>query len=186
LKNVFSGSKHVLEIGSGTGQHAVYFAPNLPHLIWQTSDLVANHNGIQLWLNEVNANNLNAPVSFKLGEDNWPQALIVKGQSITVQFDSVFTANSTHIMQPNEAQLMMEMVTENLANEGLFCQYGPFNINGKYTSESNRDFDQYLKHQGCGGIQSIEQLQRWAKGLTLIDTVKMPANNKLLVWRKGL
>lgn len=184
LKDVFSGSKHVLEIGSGTGQHAAYFAPNLPHVIWQTSDLLVNHGGIQLWLNEVNAHNLNAPIAFKLGEDDWPQYLLVKGQSIKVQFDSVFTANSTHIMQPNEARLMMELVAENLSNEGLFCQYGPFNINGKYTSESNRDFDLHLKRQGCGGIRSIEQLKSWAKGLALIDTVQMPANNMLLVWQK--
>ncbi|MGJ8678731.1 DUF938 domain-containing protein [Paraglaciecola sp.] len=174
LQRVFSSTKNVLEIGSGTGQHATYFAVNLPHLIWQTSDLAANHTGIQAWLSECDAPNLKAPVIFQLGQDNWPDGI----------FDAVFTANSTHIMQPNEAKLMMEQVGMNLPKRGVFCQYGPFNINGQYTSHSNRDFDQYLKEQGCGGIRSIEELQGWAVNLDLIEKVKMPANNMLLVWRK--
>ncbi|MCF2950189.1 class I SAM-dependent methyltransferase [Paraglaciecola aquimarina] len=184
LQRVFSQSKQVLEIGSGTGQHAAFFAPNLSHLVWQTSDLLANHDGIHLWLKETQAVNLRSPINFKIGQHDWPNSSLEHKGLTNAEFDAVFTANSTHIMQPHEAQQMMQLVGEHLPAEGVFCQYGPFNINGQYTSESNRVFDQHLKGQHCGGIQSIEQLQEWAVGLSLVEQNKMPANNMLLVWRK--
>lgn len=174
LLKVLSQQKHVLEIGSGTGQHAAYFAPNLDHLDWQTSDLPLNHEGIKLWLNEAQTENLYSPLVFTVGDDDWPVG----------DFDAVYTANSTHIMQSKDAKLMMEMIRDNLPSGGVFCQYGPFNIQGQYTSESNQAFDQHLKRQGCGGIRSIEELQTWASGMTLVEKVPMPANNMLLVWHK--
>jgi hypothetical protein len=174
----FSESCKVLEIGSGTGQHAVYFAPKLPHLIWQTSDQPHYHTGIQAWLAECPAElttgNLIAPIPLTIGQSSWPELGI----------DAVFTANTTHIMQSNEAKLMMQLVAEKLPHRGVFCQYGPFNIDGKFTSNSNYQFDHHLKAEGCGGIRDIEELQRWASGLELLERISMPANNFLLVWRK--
>ncbi|MEP2651970.1 MAG: DUF938 domain-containing protein [Paraglaciecola sp.] len=174
LELVLKDSSNLLEIGSGTGQHAVYLGEQLSHLTWQTSDMKQNHKGILAWLAESSANNIYAPVEFTLGKSDWPQG----------EFDAVFTANTTHIMQPSEAKLMMQMVAQNLSHGGIFCQYGPFNINGQYTSESNQSFDEHLEAEGCGGIRSIEELVVWANGMTLEEKVEMPANNFILVWRK--
>ncbi len=97
--------------------------------------------------------------------------------------DAVFTANTTHIMQPEEAKLMMELVSENLPQGGMFCQYGPMKIGGEFTAESNAEFDRQLKQRGFGGIQDINDLESWANKLTLQETIPMPANNFLLVWK---
>lgn len=179
LKTAFAGTQSVLEIGSGTGQHGVFFAPNLPHLIWQTSDMPENHPGINAWIDEYCCPNLKRPLSFTIGENSWPGS----GPS---GFDGVFTANTTHIMQISEAREMMQLVAENLPPGGVFCQYGPFNIDGRYTSDSNRAFDQHLLARGCGGIRDIAELQGWVenRGLVFSHCHQMPANNQLLEWHK--
>lgn len=174
LKRVLDKATSVLEIGTGTGQHAVYFAPALSHLKWNTSDRPENHENIHAWIEEQNASNLQPPMAFTIGVNDWPINTV----------DAVFTANTTHIMQIEEAKLMMELVAENLPEGGLFCQYGPFNIDGQYTSESNQRFGEHLEAEGCGGIRDIAELVGWAKGLTLTEKVIMPANNFLLIWRK--
>jgi cyclopropane fatty-acyl-phospholipid synthase-like methyltransferase len=175
LDRVLASSKKLLEIGSGTGQHAVFFAPRLTHLQWHTSDMPNNHSGIKAWIEDVSVNNLFQPMSFTIGINDWPLG----------HFDAVYTANTTHIMQPSEAQLMMKLVAENLPAGGIFCQYGPYNFQGQYTSESNAAFDEHLNEQGCGGIRDIDELILWAKPLTLIEKVSMPANNFMLIWQKN-
>ncbi|MBD1574979.1 DUF938 domain-containing protein [Vibrio sp. S11_S32] len=170
----FKDVKHVLEIGSGTGQHAVFFAKQLPHLIWHTSDMTENHANIDAWLGESELDNVVSPVAFTLGQDPFPNVAV----------DAVFTANTTHIMQPQEAQQMMELVAANLPAGGVFCQYGPMTVNGEFTTDSNREFDANLKSRGLGGIRDIEQLKQWASGMELIHMHPMPANNFLLVWGK--
>lgn len=174
LNRVLADRKCLLEIGSGTGQHAAYFAPKLPHLEWHTSDMPTNHSGIKAWLKEAAVNNLHHPVSLTIGINDWPLG----------NFDVVYTANTTHIMQPSEAQLMMQLVSNNLPVDGIFCQYGPYNFDGQYTSESNAAFDQHLNEQGCGGIRDIDELIRWATSLSLIEKIPMPANNFMLIWQK--
>jgi SAM-dependent methyltransferase len=174
LSRLFTKTKHVLEICSGTGQHAAYFAPNLPQLTWQTSDVSQNHSSICQWIDEAGAGNIRSPVCFKVGTDVWP----IEG------IDGVFSANTAHIMQPFEVELMMQMIAKNLAPGGIFCQYGPFKIKGEYSSDSNRQFDLHLISEGCGGIRDIQQLVDWEKGLILSEQLTMPANNLLLVWRK--
>jgi cyclopropane fatty-acyl-phospholipid synthase-like methyltransferase len=173
----FAFSKRVLEIGSGTGQHAVYFAPALPHLIWQTSDLKVNHSSIQAWIdassNTEALNNLKSPIEFMIGQHDWPDDKI----------DAVFSANTAHIMQPEETHKMMAMIAKNLPPKGIFCQYGPFKVDGQYTSESNQQFDLHLAREGCGGIPDISELESWAKGLSLVNRIPMPANNFMLVWQ---
>ncbi len=174
LKQAFAKSQRVLEIGSGTGQHAQFFAQNLAHLDWFTSDQPEYHAGIASWLRESQRANLHYPVAFTVGRDAWP----------TGNFDAVYTANTTHIMQPKEAQQMMQMVAENLPKSGVFCQYGPFKFNGDYTSESNREFDQSLLAQGFGGIRDVDELISWAPSLNVMNRISLPANNFLLVWTK--
>lgn len=173
LLRFFRTSQAVLEIGSGSGQHAVFFAKQLTHLNWYTSDDKSNHTSIQAWMAEFPSDNLFPPIEFLVGKHAWPD----------VEVDAVFTANSTHIMQKHEAKMMMEIIANNLPKGGLFCQYGPFNIDGHYSSESNRDFDRHLLNEGCGGLRDINELKVWASGLQLIETITMPANNLLLVWQ---
>ncbi|QUM77071.1 DUF938 domain-containing protein [Moritella sp. 24] len=170
----FKQSQDVLEIGSGTGQHAIHFAHKMPHLNWHTSDMPENHASVKAWILESGSENITNPVKFTVGHDSWPD----------VNVDAVFTANTTHIMQPDEAQAMMEMVASHLPKGGVFCQYGPMIVNGDYTSDSNREFDDSLKQRGFGGIRDIEQLESWARGMTLVTKIPMPANNFLLVWKK--
>ena len=173
LSRLFKESKQVLEIGSGTGQHAVFFAQQLPHLLWYTSDCKTNHPSIHAWMDEFPSQNLIAPCEFLIGQQPWP----------TISMDGIFTANTTHIMQQSEAKQMMEMIAANLQKDGFFCQYGPFDVDGYYTSESNREFDLYLQQNGCGGIRDINELREWGKGLQLVEKITMPANNFLLVWQ---
>ncbi|GAB2709470.1 DUF938 domain-containing protein [Aliiglaciecola aliphaticivorans] len=174
LRTHFADQNKIVEIGSGTGQHAAYFAPALPHLTWQPTDIPGNHDNINAWLEESECSNVLPPVEFFIGRDSWSFSDI----------DGVFSANTTHIMQPHEAQMMMETIAHNLPDNGVFCQYGPFKFDGKFTSASNDQFDQSLRERGYGGIREIVELQTWAKPLSLVETIQLPANNHLLVWRK--
>ena len=174
LKEVLKYANAVLEIGSGTGQHAVHFAPCLPHLRWYFSDVEANHAGINAWFNEFPAANLIAPCRLMLGLDPWPN----------LDVDAIYTANTTHIMQNHEVKLMMELVQQHLPIGGVFCQYGPFRQGGEFSSQSNRDFDQSLRERGYGGVQDVDTLKGWAKGLALTAKMAMPANNLCLIWHK--
>ncbi|WP_083638594.1 DUF938 domain-containing protein [Alteromonas pelagimontana] len=175
LKAAFADSTRVLEIGSGTGQHAVYFAPRLPHLVWQTSDQVQYHEGICQWINEEPAANLRMPVTLKIGEQ--PLSAF--------EFDAVYSANTAHIMQPEEAKSMMQQISACLPAGGVFCQYGPFLHNGKFSSQSNEEFHHHLLSQGFGGYRDISELERWAPALQLKTMAPMPANNLLLIWQKA-
>lgn len=174
LKRVLAERKCLLEIGSGTGQHAAYFGPRLTHLDWHTSDMPNNHSGIKAWIEDPEVSNVHQPRSFTIGINDWPLE----------RFDAVYTANTTHIMQPSEAQLMMGLVADNLPDGGIFCQYGPYTFQGQYTSESNAAFDRHLSEQGYGGIRDIDELTFWAKPLTLMEKIPMPANNFMLIWQK--
>lgn len=174
LKQAFANSNAVLEIGSGTGQHAVYFAKYLEHLQWYTSDQVQYHEGIQAWIDEARLFNLHPPSELKIGQNTIPD----------IEADAVFTANTTHIMQPDEARQMMIQVDEMLPASGVFCQYGPFIENGRFNSQSNDDFHHRLIAQGYGGYQDIVTLKSWVSRLALRHIHTMPANNLLLEWVK--
>lgn len=177
LQCVFSDRKKVLEIGSGTGQHAVFLASHLPHLQWQPSDVSANLTGIRMWRDEQPSPNLLPPVCLDMRDDNWP----VEG------FDAVFSANTAHIMRWELTCKMVREVGHRLPARGVFALYGPFNYGGAYTSESNANFDTWLKSVNPGqGIRNFEDINDVAAkaGLELFDDNAMPANNRLLVWRK--
>jgi len=180
LKKAFSTATHVLEIGSGTGQHATFFGPNLPELTWQTSDLLTNHLGINTWLDETNPHNVQRPIVIDLNE-SWPTP------TLNLPLDGLYTANTLHIISWPLVIKFFEGIANNLSSNANVCIYGPFNYQGQYTSESNANFDIWLKENDIkSGIRDIEAILLLAEsaGLTLTSDHAMPANNRLLVFTK--
>jgi len=167
----------VLEIGSGTGQHAVYFAGRLPHLIWHTSDTPEHHAGINLWLEEAKLPNTRPPLPLDVTQDPWPD----------IDVDAVFSANTAHIMHWREVEAMFAGVGRLLQKDGLFLLYGPFNFNNRYTSDSNERFDGMLRARDPGsGLRNFEDLDRLARdaGMDFRSCHPMPANNHILCWAR--
>ena len=180
LRSRFADRSHVLEIGSGTGQHAVHFAAAMPQLVWQASDVAENLPGIRAWLDEARLANTPPPLALDVLQSPWP----------AIAADAVFTANSLHIMGWDAVQAFFRGVGQVLADAtgGVLVAYGPFKYEGDYTSDSNRDFDGWLKARDPrSGIRDFEALDALAAaaGLGLADDVAMPANNRCLVWRRN-
>ncbi|MBP2281536.1 SAM-dependent methyltransferase [Psychrobacter sp. PL19] len=182
LKIELISFKHVLEIGSGTGQHSVYFAPQLPKITWQTSDLVANHWAINAWHDAHPAANLYAPLPLDLAVDPLPISL-----SSNRPYDAVFTANTLHIIAWSLVEKLFESVGNALPIDGKLLIYGPFNESGHYTSEGNHRFDDMLRQQNpSSGIRHKEDVIELADQhhLVLFATHAMPASNQLLIFKK--
>lgn len=178
LRNEFARASKVLEVGSGTGQHAAFFATELPHLLWQTSDVRENHPAIRSWIADTSATNLRAPIPLDVARDAWPEA---------GSFDAVFSANTAHIMSWNEVLAMLDGVSVVLEAGGTFCLYGPFAYGGEHTSESNRAFDAMLRERdGESGIRDAGSLavEATARGIEPVRDHEMPANNRVLVFRR--
>ena len=173
----FCAGGDVLEIGSGTGQHAIFFADNLPAIRWHTSDRIENHVGIVEWIEESMLPNVEFPLELDVVSDKWPTSI----------FDGVFTANTYHIMHWHEVVTMVEGVKHILSVDGIFMIYGPFNYNNDYTSSSNRLFDDMLKERDLqSGLRNFEDLESLTKNnsLALYEDVTMPGNNRLLIFKK--
>lgn len=182
LQKELQDANHVLEIGSGTGQHSVYFAPRLAHLTWQTSDVLAHHAIINAWHTAYPASNLYAPLAFDLSCDSVPV-----NQTINTPYDAVFTANTLHIISWSLVEKLFELVGDFLPLNGKLIVYGPFNDNGHYSSESNRQFDHSLRQRDSkSGIRDLQEIIKVAKEhhLLLSHQYAMPANNQILVFQK--
>lgn len=177
LQVLLADRQQVLEIGSGTGQHAVWFAQHLPHLIWQTSEVSINLEGINAWLLDAQLPNTPAPLRLDVTQESWP----------TQPVDAVFSANTAHIMSWEAVQCCFSGVGKILKETGLFMLYGPFSYHGKHTSPSNAQFDHWLKardpRSGVRDFHDLDQLAQ-AQQLVLQDDIAMPVNNRILVWRK--
>lgn len=177
LRRAFADCRSVLEIGSGTGQHAVHFAAALPHLVWQTSDLPDNHAGILAWIAEVGTASVLPPLALDVATHAWPDA----------RYDAVFSANTLHIISWPAVERMFEGIGRVLGEGATLCIYGPFNYRGDFTSASNARFDAMLRARDpASGIRDVEAVDALARGLglTLVEDVAMPANNRTLVWRR--
>ena len=177
LRAEFSACCRILEIGSGTGQHAVYFSGNLPHLVWQTSDRACNHASINAWRTESGLQNVQAPLSLDVLQDPWP----------ATGFDGIFSANTAHIMGWAAVEEMFGGIGRVLDDGGIFCLYGPFNYHGCFTSTSNERFEHWLKDRDpASGLRNFEDVDKLAlsHGLALKTDYEMPVNNRLLVWTK--
>jgi cyclopropane fatty-acyl-phospholipid synthase-like methyltransferase len=176
LRSELPGTQHVLEIGSGTGQHAVYFAAALPGLIWQTSDLAENHAGIRYWIAESGVSNVLAPLLLNVSEPGEAHG----------QYSAVYSANTAHIMSEVQVADMLLHVACLLQPRGKFLLYGPFRVNGQFSGDGNRRFDQSLQAQNpLMGIRDLEWIDKLAseQGLQHEKSYAMPANNLLLIWR---
>jgi hypothetical protein len=177
LRRYFADRRQVLEIGSGTGQHAVYFAAALPQLSWQCSDRAENLPGIRLWLDEAALLNTPPPLELDVA-GRWPEQ----------RYDAVFSANTLHIMAWSEVEQCFARLREATAEDAVLAIYGPFNYGGRYTSDSNAAFDQWLQargaHMGIRDAAAVDALAM-AAGFRLLDDVAMPANNRCRIWRRG-
>jgi cyclopropane fatty-acyl-phospholipid synthase-like methyltransferase len=177
LRVALAPCRNVLEIGSGTGQHAVYFACELPQLRWQPSETAENLDVLRARIDAEAPPNVAAPVRLDVREHPWPFA----------RLDAVFSANTLHIMSWQSAHDFFRGVGEVLNSAGVLAVYGPFRYAGRYTSESNAAFDRYLKERDpSSGIRDFEAVDGLARkeGLELDSDHAMPANNQTLVWRR--
>lgn len=176
LRERFADCTRVLEIGSGTGQHAAHFAAALPHLTWQTSDVAAHLPGIRLWLAEAQLPNTPEPLVFDVNQAG-PAG----------RFDAVFSANTLHIMAWGEVVLLFAGLPAVMSPGALLTVYGPFNEGGRFSSASNADFDAALRaaepQRGIRDIEAVDALAQ-AAGLVRVADRAMPANNRLLTWQR--
>ena len=179
LRQYLVDGNRVLEIGSGTGQHALYFANSMADITWQPSDLEVNHSGIKLWLQDSINNNILPPLLLNVCDDSTESDAC----------NAIFTANTMHIMSWDEVLQMISLASKRLVDEGLLIAYGPFNINGEYTSKSNRSFDQHLKSvRQQMGIRDLEDvvIAAMKNKLHHVANHDLPAKNKIIVFRKTL
>ena len=178
LRDRFAQRRRVLEIGSGTGQHAVHFAAAMPWLTWQCSDVADNLPGIRAWLDDARLANTPAPIEFD----------VAAPPSLPSRFDALFSANTLHIMGWVDVEAFFALLPAVLQPQATVVVYGPFNYRGDYTSASNRDFDAWLRardpRSGIRDFESVDALARSA-GLRLLEDVAMPANNRCLAWGCG-
>lgn len=177
LRQEFADASSILEIGSGTGQHAVLFAANMPWLVWQTSDVKENHAGIQAWLNDARLPNVLVPLELDVLVNDHPAQT----------YDGVFSANTAHIMSLAAVKRMFSLVGGVLDVGGLFILYGPFQQNGEFNTASNADFHRSLQRRdpemGIRHIEALDEIAARGK-LQRQRYYAMPANNQIAVWRK--
>jgi len=175
---VLNTANSVLEIGSGTGQHAIHFAKHYPHLYWQTSDQAKYMQGLNSQLENANRDNVLAPFELNVNQTVW----CPKPNS----YDVIYTANTMHIMSWSDVEAFFAGLEQVSKKDTTLVVYGPFKYNGKFTSPSNGEFDQTLRARGVGSairdFEAVDQLAGTA-GFGLIADHKMPANNQCLVWR---
>ncbi|MGB0936524.1 MAG: DUF938 domain-containing protein [Colwellia sp.] len=186
LKSALTNYKHVLEIGSGTGQHAVYFAEKLPYLTWQTSDLPVNHDGINQWIDDQNLQNINRPININLAFQN---CSFENDLDKFYKVDAIYTANTLHIVCWEYVENLFKLAEQILPIDGLFCIYGPFKYQGEFTSDSNANFDIWLKDRDAlSGVRDFEKVTSFAEKchFTLVNDFEMPANNRFLLFKKAV
>jgi cyclopropane fatty-acyl-phospholipid synthase-like methyltransferase len=178
LTGALGDSRSVLEIGSGSGQHAVHFARHLPHLAWQPSECPEELGPLTERIRLEGPPNLLPAVELDVRRRPWPLAAV----------DAVYSANTLHIMGWDAVQDFFRGVGALLRAPGVLCVYGPFRYRGGYTSDSNAEFDRFLRSRDpASGIRDFEALERLAAGvgLALAADHAMPANNQTLVWRRS-
>jgi cyclopropane fatty-acyl-phospholipid synthase-like methyltransferase len=180
LARELAARRAVLEIGSGTGQHAVHFARHLPHLSWQPSEVAEALPALAGRVGLEGSVNLRAPIVLDVRSLPWP------APPAGGAYDAIFSANTLHIMGWAAVEDFFRGAGRTLAAGGVLCVYGPFRYGGRYTSDSNAEFDAWLHARDpLSGIRDLEALESLARAQHLVLTADhpMPANNQTLVWR---
>jgi SAM-dependent methyltransferase len=176
LRGAFADRRRVIEIGAGTGQHAVHFARSLPHLSWQPTDRPEYLEGLAARIAAEGAPNVAAPLELDVLNEAWPAA----------RADAVFSANTLHIMSWRAVEALFAGLPRILEPGGVLAIYGPFKYRGQFTTPSNAAFDAMLRERdpdnGLRDFESVDALAMSA-GLEFQADHAMPANNQLLVWR---
>lgn len=176
LRPAFSACTHVLEIGSGTGQHAVHFATEMPWLAWQPSETADAMPGVRKRIFNEGPSNLRAPVELDVTQLPWDIRRV----------DGVFTANTLHIMRWPQVVALFAGLPTVVKPGAMLAIYGPFRYDGKYTSASNESFDRMLHTRDpASGIRDFEQVDALARGagFEFVTDHPMPANNQALIWK---
>lgn len=181
LVDALAGSRRVLEVGSGTGQHAVHFGRGLSHVAWHPTDVPESLPDLRARIEAEAPANVAAPIAFDVTEESWPQSVFAG------DFDAVFTANTLHIMSWSGVECFFDRVGAILEGGGVLSIYGPFRYGRAFTTPSNERFDRMLKARDpLSGVRDFEAVNALARdqGLELVADHAMPANNQLLVWRR--
>ena len=177
LQHELLGHTDVLEIGSGTGQHAIQFAAALVDVEWQTSDLDENHEGIRAWIAEAGLANVHAPLSLD----------VTNSELAGASYDAVYSSNTAHIMSEGAVDAMFRLVGRVLRPRGVFILYGPFRRAGRFNTQSNADFDASLRSRDPEmGIRDLDALDKLGakNGLQRVNLYAVPSNNMVAVWQK--
>lgn len=179
LQLVLQGSEKILEIGAGTGQHAVHFCQAMHGLQWFPSDLPERISVSNAVISTFGMKNISKAIALDVQQSVWPE----------ISIDVIYTANTAHIMSWEVTQKMLVGAAQLLPENGLLIIYGPFKYAGDFTSESNQMFDASLKRSSPDqGIRDFEAIDRIANKhqLKILHDFEMPANNRMLVYKKGL
>jgi cyclopropane fatty-acyl-phospholipid synthase-like methyltransferase len=177
LRLRFADRAQVLEIGSGTGQHAVHFARALAHLTWHPTEQLAYLADLAERVRLEALPNLRPPTVLDVRQSIWPVRSV----------DASFTANTLHIMSWAEVMSLFHGIGAVLSPGGVLCIYGPFRYEGRYTSDSNREFDLMLQERDPdSGLRDMQAVTALAQqyGLRLDADHDLPANNRLVVFTK--
>ena len=180
LSGYLSADDHVFEIGSGSGQHAIYMAAALPHIQWQPSDRANTLALLSANIREYGTPNVQQPIELDLAK---PPLALSEG------VQCVYAANVMHIVSEPLGATLIKLAAQSLLKDGYLVLYGPYRYGGEFTTESNKDFDGWLKDRdSASGVRDFEWVEKLANesGLTLIKDHAMPANNQCLVFKKGL
>ena len=176
MERHLTGCHSLLELAGGTGQHAVFFAEQFPHLHWQSSDVPDAVATLNLRLTHAGLSNLPIGIAIDVNSPTWNCAVV----------DAIYSANSLHIMSAASVEHFFTGVERHLSKAGLLLVYGPFKYNGEFTTESNAKFDLWLKERNpVSGVRDFEWVNALAEavGMSLVEDNAMPANNQLLVWQ---
>ena len=179
LKKEFADCTHVLEIGSGTGQHAVQFALAMPGLVWQPSEMPDAMADLRKRIFNEGPSNLRAPIAIDVTAQPWDVR----------QVDGIFTANTLHILHWPQVEALFAGLPAVAKPGAVLAVYGPFRYGGRYTSGSNESFDAMLHARDPGsGIRDIEAVDALARsaGFGFVADHDMPANNRTLVWKREI
>lgn len=178
LRRHFAHAARVLEIGAGTGQHAVYFAERLAHLTWLPSDLPELLPGIVAWVEDSRLDNVLPPIALDVRKQPWP----------SIEVDAVYSANTAHFMAWDAVVCMLAGIGALLPAGGVFAWYGPFNYGGRFTSDGNRRLDTWLKAQdpalGLRDFEVVDQAAR-ERGLALVEDCRLPVHNRMLIFARA-